>query len=87
MIRITKGDGEAVAALSGHADIDVLLKTYSHEFDAARGRHGRAEGSTDRCCLRRLSVTPCDPQRKTAPLGGRFGLASGWFDVRSWHDL
>jgi integrase len=37
MIRVTKGDAESVAALTGHGDTDVLMKVYSHEFEAVRG--------------------------------------------------
>lgn len=37
MIRISKGDAERVARLTGHDDIQTLTRTYSHEFQAVRG--------------------------------------------------
>lgn len=43
MIRVTRGDAEAVAALTGHADTEILTKVYSHEFEAVRGGVSVAE--------------------------------------------
>lgn len=37
MIKATKSDAEKVRRWTGHADIRVLLKRYSHEFESTRG--------------------------------------------------
>jgi hypothetical protein len=37
MIKVHRGDMEAVAALTGHSNVQVLLQTYWHVFEAVRG--------------------------------------------------
>ncbi|MCW2963019.1 MAG: hypothetical protein JWO17_271 [Actinomycetia bacterium] len=43
MIRATHGDAEKVRRLTGHANSQVLLEIYSHEFEGVRGGTSIAE--------------------------------------------